>query len=97
MTQKALTLGRPTHQLPADKGQPHRFGRWIAPAVLVMLVLAVILTAGLQGTPIADAQMVVNNDATGQPGIVDQANPNDTLTTLRPRAIASYPRRTLRR
>ena len=32
------------------------FGRWIAPAVLAMLVLAVILTAGLQAPPTADAQ-----------------------------------------
>ena len=47
MTQKALTPGRPTRQLPADNGQPHRFGRWITPAVLAMLGLAVILTAGL--------------------------------------------------
>ena len=84
MAQKALTPGRPTRQLPADNGQPHRFGRWIAPAVLAMLVLAVILTAGLQGTPIAEAQVVVNNDATGQPGIRDSAHPMDSLTTVRP-------------
>ena len=56
MTQKALTPGRPTRQLPADNGQPHRFGRWIAPAVLAMLVLAIILTAGLQAPPPAEAQ-----------------------------------------
>ena len=55
MAQKALTPGRPTRQLPADKGQPHRFGRWIAPAVLAMLVLAVILTAGLQAPMPAQA------------------------------------------
>ena len=55
MTQKALTPGRPTRQLPADKGQPHRFGRWIAPAVLAMLALAVILTAGLQAPMPAQA------------------------------------------
>ena len=56
MTQKALTPGRPTGQLPADNGQPHRFGRWIAPAVLAMLVLAVLLTAGLQAPPSTQAQ-----------------------------------------
>ena len=55
MTQKALTPGRPTRQLPADNRQPHRFGRWIAPAVLAMLVLAVILTAGLQAPMPAQA------------------------------------------
>ena len=58
MTQKALTPGRPTRQLPADNGQPHRFGRWITPAVLAMLVLAVILTGQLQGPPPAEAQTV---------------------------------------
>ena len=56
MAQKALTPGRPTGQLPADNGQPHRFGRWIAPAVLAMLVLAVLLTAGLQAPPSTQAQ-----------------------------------------
>ena len=55
MTQKALTPGRPTRQLTADNGQPHRFGRWIAPAVLAMLALAVILTAGLQAPMPAQA------------------------------------------
>ena len=60
MTQKALTPGRPTRQLPADNGQPHRFGRWIAPAVLAMLGLAVILTAGLQAPMPAQAQEPAN-------------------------------------
>ena len=52
--------------------------------MLAMLVLAVILTAGLQAPPTADAQMVVNNVPTGVPGIRDAANPGDTLTTVRP-------------
>ena len=56
MAQKALTPGRPTRQLPADNGQPHRFGRWTTCAVLAMLVLAVILTAELQAPPNVEAQ-----------------------------------------
>ena len=82
MTQKALTPARPTRQLPADNGQPHRFGRWIAPAVLAMLVLAVILTAGLQGPPAAQAQIqttaLVSN--TGQTSMSTGAFLNSTTT-----------------
>ena len=60
MTQRANT---PRHSNPqtAPANKPsHLFGRWIAPAVLAMLVLAVILTAGLQAPPAAEAQEPAN-------------------------------------
>ena len=81
-----MTTGKtrsPSRQPATISGGPGRLNKYIASGVLTALVLAVILTAGLQGTPIAEAQ-VVNNMATGQPGIVDAANPNDTLATVRP-------------
>ena len=73
----------PSRQPATISGGPGRLSKYIVAGILTALVLAVILTAGLQGTPIAEAQ-VVNNMAAGQPGIVDAANPNDTLTTVRP-------------
>ena len=67
---------------PGVTGRPGRLSKYIASGVLTALVLAVFLTPGLQAPPPAKAQ--TNNMATGVPGIVDQANPNDSLTTLRP-------------
>ena len=57
--------------------------RQIAAALIAAFALAIVATALLLVTPSAQAQMV-NNAPTGLPGIVDQANPNQTLTTLRP-------------
>ena len=51
---------------------------WLAMAAM----LAIMVALGMfQGAPPAQAAA---GDATGQPGIVNQANPGDTLTTVRP-------------
>ena len=73
----------PSRQPAATPGGPGRLSKYIASGVLTALVLAIFLTPGLQAPPPAEAQ-VVNNAATGVPGIRDAANPTDTLTTLRP-------------
>ena len=84
MTQRAKTPETSNHP-PQTGSKPFLpFGRWTASAVLAMLVLAIILTAGLQSTPTAEAQVVVNNAATGLPGIQNAADPTDLLLTVRP-------------
>ena len=51
---------------------------WLAMAAM----LAIMVTLAMfQGAPLAQAAA---GDATGQPGIVDQANPGVSLTTIRP-------------
>ena len=69
---------RPGPRAPRGRG----YAKLIATGVLAAVMLAVIAGAFLYATPSAEAQ--TNNMATGAPGIVDQANPNDTLTTVRP-------------
>ena len=74
------------------RSNPHRphaarignIARQIAAAPIAAFALAIVATALLLVPPPAQAQMVTNNALTGLPGIVDQANPNDTLSTLRP-------------
>ena len=51
---------------------------WLAMAAMLVIVIALAM---LQGAPPAQAAA---GDATGQPGIVDQANPGVSLTTIRP-------------
>ena len=58
MTLRAKTPETSNHPSKTANKPFHPFGRWIAPAVLAMLVLAVILTAGLQAPPSAQAQTV---------------------------------------
>ena len=60
MTQRANTpRHRTLRPLPANKPS-HLFGRWLAPAALVILMLAVFLTPGLQAPPPAEAQEPAN-------------------------------------
>ena len=59
------------------------YARLMTTGLLAAFLIAVLATAFMYAAPGADAQMVTNNVATGQPGIVDQANPNDTLRTVR--------------
>ena len=72
----------PSRQPAATTGQPGRLSKYIAAGILTALILAVFVTPGLQAPPTAEAQD--NNAATGFPGILDAANLNDTLTTVRP-------------
>ena len=72
----------PSRQSATTPGGPGRLGKSIVAGLMAALILAIFLAPGLQGTPTAEAQ--TNNAATGTPGIRDAANPNDSLTTVRP-------------
>ena len=71
---KLVSTGRPAGPHTARGLVGSRPAVWLAMAAMLALAM-------LQGAPPAQAAA---GDATGQPGIVDQANPNDTLTTVRP-------------
>ena len=73
----------PSRQSATTPGGTGRLGKSIVAGLMAALILAVFLAPGFQATPTAEAQ-VVNNAAMGKPGIVDQANPNDTLTHRAP-------------
>ena len=68
---------RPGPRAPGGRG----YAKLITTGLLAAVMLAVIAGAFLQATPSALAQ--TNSNPTGTPGIVDQANPNETLTTVR--------------
>ena len=72
----------PSRQSAAMPGRSGRLSKYIVAGILTALILAVFLTGQLYAPPTAEAQ--ANNMPTGLPGIVDQANPNDILDTLRP-------------
>ena len=55
MTLRAKTPRHSNHHTKTANKPSLPFGRWLAPAALAMLVLAVILTAGLQAPPPAQA------------------------------------------
>ena len=74
----------PSGQSATTPGGTGRLGKSIVAGLMAALILAVFLAPSFQAPPTAEAQ-VMNNAATGQPGIVDAANPNAiTLTTVRP-------------
>ena len=74
----------PSRQSATTPGGTGRLGKSIVAGLMAALILAVFLAPSFQAPPTAEAQ-VMNNAATGQPGIVDAANPNAiTLTTVRP-------------
>ena len=56
---------------------------WLTMAAMLAIMVALAM---LQGAPPAQAAA---GDATGSPGIVDQANPGVSLTTVRPRHDAA--------
>ena len=60
------------------------YAKLMSNGLLAAFLIAVLVTAFMYAAPGADAQMVTNNAATGEPEIVDQANPNDALSTVRP-------------
>ena len=59
----------PSRQSATTPGGTRRLGKSIVAGILTALVLAIILTAGLQAPPIAEAQTVNNAATVGQPGI----------------------------
>ena len=60
MTQRAKTPKHSNHHTKTANKPSIPFGRWLAPAALAMLMLAVILTAGLQAPPPAQAHELDN-------------------------------------
>ena len=75
---KLATTGRPVGPHTAKGLVGSRAAVWLAMAAMLAIIIAFAM---FQGAPLAQAAA---GDATGQPGIVDQANPGVSLTTVRP-------------
>ena len=75
---KLVSKGRPAGPHTATGLIGSRPAVWLAMAAMLAIMVALAM---FQGAPPAEAAA---GDATGIPGIVDQANPGDSLTTVRP-------------